>query len=600
MELKEAETIYLSHVERTEKLIDSMGDNPQKINAFITNTYATLLHNEPAFLWFELGAIVSTTVGKNIQTAIQGNIYPAGQAGPANIALNAFAMGNQAIFKDIVPLFLTYQEIGLEGITLLENSILVDSFRKPWVSNAFKGFAELQTAQKEIAQSLNLSLENLNVISNLFSDEKYLEQAHKIAMNIANQEQKTVQDIYDDDFLAVMLDPALGLIGHAAKLDEIRILDQSFPFFDYIDNPADIDQRLKFAEVLLNAIEEGIRNGEFERLQHEVINHANHSLWMANPNAASHTLGDINGAYWGQQADLCDQEIKNQVIAFINNEMNPTTLQETVIPPFIDNHDQNISSIFSGMHEIVKINVDPLDYFLVNNPNYEVIAKDISELWASTNYLRAPINGGTALWNPQIPYLNNSTYIALYNDGEYHYYQPHGEVRGITFPFIFDKNTGVPLTMPMLDAAGHYDHASTIDTIYNHPEAFNTPTHINWYNPYWDQVLSQAQLQAAQHYFKSITIDNFMNAVLQPSSLQFQLSSNDIFHQEPANINFSSTNEPIVNTFSQLGKISIISMELANGMLFEVNSAGNFDCVNCNNMMKEHMENAANTILHSL
>lgn len=40
MNQKEAEQVYLYHVNRTEELISSMGDNPQAINAFITNTYS--------------------------------------------------------------------------------------------------------------------------------------------------------------------------------------------------------------------------------------------------------------------------------------------------------------------------------------------------------------------------------------------------------------------------------------------------------------------------------------------------------------------------------------------------------------------------------
>ncbi len=105
MKQSEAEQVYLNHKARTEALINSMGDNPQAINAFITNTYSTLYQNEPAFLWFSLGTMVSSTVGQNLQVATQAVIRTAGQAAPAKLVVDSFGKGNQAIFKDIIPLF---------------------------------------------------------------------------------------------------------------------------------------------------------------------------------------------------------------------------------------------------------------------------------------------------------------------------------------------------------------------------------------------------------------------------------------------------------------------------------------------------------------
>ncbi len=50
MNQHEAEQIYSYHVARTEALINAMGNNPQTINAFITNTYEALFQKEPTFL----------------------------------------------------------------------------------------------------------------------------------------------------------------------------------------------------------------------------------------------------------------------------------------------------------------------------------------------------------------------------------------------------------------------------------------------------------------------------------------------------------------------------------------------------------------------
>ncbi|MBS0288248.1 MAG: hypothetical protein JSR17_13195 [Proteobacteria bacterium] len=61
MNQSEAEQIYLYHAKRTDEQINALGNNPQAINAFITNTYATLSKENPTFLWFSLGTIVSGT-----------------------------------------------------------------------------------------------------------------------------------------------------------------------------------------------------------------------------------------------------------------------------------------------------------------------------------------------------------------------------------------------------------------------------------------------------------------------------------------------------------------------------------------------------------
>lgn len=128
MNLNEAEQVYFYQVERTKALLNSMGNNPQAINAFITNTYAALSQNDPAFLWFSLGTVVSNKVGQNLQFSAQTSIHLANQAPFANVILNNFSEGNQAIFKNIVTLFLTYESIGMDGIELLRDS----SFENPF------------------------------------------------------------------------------------------------------------------------------------------------------------------------------------------------------------------------------------------------------------------------------------------------------------------------------------------------------------------------------------------------------------------------------------------------------------------------------------
>ncbi len=182
-----------------------------------------------------------------------------------------------------------------------------------------KNYSLLQTQQITIANALGLTLNDPKVIAQLFSDEKNIELAHSVGMGIAIEEQKTVQDIYEKELVDILLDPALGWLGHQAKLDEINILDKSYRLFDYIDDPADLEQRLHFAEILLTAVEDGISNGELSKFQADVHKMAAHTLWMANPHSKPNAISEMNGAYWGQQADEHDKKVKDSVLAFINN-----------------------------------------------------------------------------------------------------------------------------------------------------------------------------------------------------------------------------------------------------------------------------------------
>jgi hypothetical protein len=612
MKQSEAEQVYLKHVERTNAVIRTMGGDHQAINAFITNTYAELSRQNPTFLWFSLGAVVSGTVGKNLHAATLASINTSGQAKSASIIIKAFSTGNQEIFKNILPLFFTYNEIGLEGIELLKNSSIPNPFSDVSIINAVKNYSLLQAQQTRIANELNLPQNNPKVVEQLFLNKNNIKLAHSVAMGITQEEQETVDEIYGQELLDVMLNPTLGWIGHQGKLDEIKILNKPYNFYEYVDNPANLEARLKLAEILFLAIEKGISNGELLIFQSEVQTMADLTLWLANPHTAPHLINEINGAYWGARADAHDIKFKEWVVSFINQDsVQSNDHKDLAINNPIDNDQQNIlPSVFSGENEIVKITVDPLKLFLTTNPNYELIAHNLSELLSSGNFNHSPIHphygGGTALWSDELPYLRNPTYIAIYNDGEHHYHQPLGEVRGVTFPFMYDKNTSIPLTMPIIDGKGHYDHVSTIETLYKNPDAFNTPSHLHWYNPYWNKAIHQAKVDHMNHYFKSITIDPFMNSIMNAgiiskdivladskSNDKWKLNLRDIVHNDSGEIG-------LPKGIAGIHKWAISSIELASGKLLEVNSSGNFVCTNCNDYTATHLESAANSMVHHI
>lgn len=274
---------------------------------------------------------------------------------------------------------------------------------------------------------------------------------------------------------------------------------------------------------------------------------------------------------------------------------------------FIDDGSYSIfPSVFSGEKEISKITIDPLATFLSMNPSFEVIAETPEELLASGDYFKSPWYYATALSNPQLPYLNNSTYIMVYDVQDILYYPIDGEVRGITFPFIFDTNTGVPLTVPLFDDIGHYSHESTIEILYSNPELFNTPGHINWYNPYWNDVVAQAKQQAITDYHMNLfsqSFMHFMTAGITHYSQDFvlveyhsnnKINMSDVFYDSNTlnNSNFGNSSL-FLSEGDAPAKVVISSIQLADGTLLERNDMGGFSCSNCSSHTQE-LEQAAN------
>ena len=131
MEVTEAYAVFLDKDQKTKGFIKKFSDS-QLANAAITSIYWKLSKKDPAFLWFQGAAIASNQVGKNIlssgsraiieQSELLANAITNNtpiKTDELEILYNSLAMGNIAIFENIIPLYLTYQEIGIEGLKLL-------------------------------------------------------------------------------------------------------------------------------------------------------------------------------------------------------------------------------------------------------------------------------------------------------------------------------------------------------------------------------------------------------------------------------------------------------------------------------------------------
>lgn len=194
-----------------------MSNSPLTINVFITNTYTTGSQKHPVFLWVSLGTIVSSKVGQNLKIAGNVVIGSAEQAEFAKVVLENLSLGNQRIFKDIMPILLTYESVGIEGIEVLSKSNIDNPFKKSFILNAMRDYSQVQKQQAIIAASLGLPLNDPKVITQLFQDKKYVYLAHSIAMSISIEEQAIGQNTYEQDLANVFQDPIWKGLVKASK-----------------------------------------------------------------------------------------------------------------------------------------------------------------------------------------------------------------------------------------------------------------------------------------------------------------------------------------------------------------------------------------------
>lgn len=309
--------VYQQHKINTESFLSNLGDDPVVRNAAITNVYSALSKQAPAFLWLSLGTLVSGTVGKNI--ALTGKIDggSAGQLEAANVIYNAFSRGNQDIFKNIIPLYLTYQDVDITGIQVIENSKLKGEFASNEVYSAFHNYHSLQETQQQIADTMELEVNDPKVVKALFSDDGNIELAKSIGIDVTSHEQQKAQPLYNDSVTKILTDPILGMGGDLLQLGGIKITGQYYSMLDYIDNPAELEQRMLFADILLNNV--GLAASDpalFSMYQSEVRMSAAYTLWMANPHV--HNLDGENGLFWAKKAETFDTEFLEKIDAFLD------------------------------------------------------------------------------------------------------------------------------------------------------------------------------------------------------------------------------------------------------------------------------------------
>lgn len=537
MDASEVSQIYKDNYSFVTNLI--AGKDDISANVFITNTYHTLYKQDPAFMWFALGGLVSSQVGTGIFTSSLTANTPIHNL---DTLTENLPLGNKSIFIDLVPLYLTYLEVGLDNLINyhLSGENEEDLFSDNAIE-AFKSLDVLHSWQIQKATELNVAPNSVEVITELFSNEEMHDIAIQAANKFAAHEQNIVQDMYSQDFTEILM--KLMNLPEFMHVTGITINGVYISMNEHVTDPSSLYQRIEFAKVLIEETAKNFTDPESLQAFNKQLNitvHTNTNL--ANPYYLASNHAELDGtdlAYINKY----ESDLKNEVESFFIQddfwdkiELNlihanaEASLQDSFTPSMddINIHTEEVNLEALNIESLT--DEQYLNIFLMNNPEYDVIAMSAQELYSSGAYFRTPCPYGTTdlyFSNPALPYLTNNDYL-IYSLGEFVYFPIDGETRAITFPMIYNTQTGDILTVPMGDN-GEVNANSTIDLIYNNPEIFNQTGDIKWFNPYYNGMIEIAsQMQFVQHNFNIPTTQDFINAVVAPNGdILFNLAPYD-------------------------------------------------------------------------
>ena len=592
--------IFEQQQDKTELFLKNIGNDPVAKNAGITNVYGALAEKDPTFLWLSLGALVSGTVGKNIQAT---GLAPDFLNAPSKI-YNAFPGGNQSIFKDIVPLYLTYQAVGYEGIKAIKNSPYKNDFASNKIYSAFENHHKLQENQAKIARDMDLDRNEPKVIEALFSIPENIELAKRTLIDFAFNEQTVVQPLYTDEVTHILTNELLGALGDQAFLGGVKINDQYYAMLHYIDDPSDFNQRMQFVEILGNAVANAAGNPElFSQYTSEVANSASCSLWATNP-YSGRALDGITGVYWGGKADKFDDSF----IAAIHNFLDIAKDIKSAKPPSENRDVENVSFISDTDNLKIDINL--------SEKQLDILHSSPKSLDEYPHYFTSyDQQGNTYYYNDSLPWFpNDSSYFYKNQHGLYFSFNPWGETRGLPFPVLIESKTQTPLTTPLIEGQPVKQTTDSISLLFNEPEVFTQHSSTAFDN-YSHNMKALAQHNAIFGFGQGM-----MNGI-DAQAKQFTLGLKDVLS---AGNNFNlqingqslSLEDGLDAALSKLknagelahgyetespgqARIVISSITLADGTTYDLTDSGRYECVNCS-ILNNGFDSAVNDFINGV
>lgn len=183
-------------------------------------------------MWFSAATLGSNQIGKTINLA---SVPVLNNCEKTQTVSLGFSFGNQTIHNNIVALYYTYKDLGIEGLAQLRKDDPEQSYITPSALNAFELYSVLENQAINYANSQELSPIDLNVIKHVLNQDGNLETLKDASMYLVEHEQKIVAPMYDKVFFDS--DKTVGevlsdvsyiemLVANGFKLSGATVLDK--------------------------------------------------------------------------------------------------------------------------------------------------------------------------------------------------------------------------------------------------------------------------------------------------------------------------------------------------------------------------------------
>lgn len=315
-QIRDSHSFYESFTRMAEPYLTSCGGNSDvRKNLCINNAYYQAGILNPYFLWPQAAVLGSAKVGQNIGLTQEMNILTFGLHSEIHELSIQLPIGNQAIFKDVMPIWMLYKKEGYAGIERIKDT-LAREYKKSHdaILSAFRNQEILESKVNSLASSMKLPVNSPEVINKFFSLSENRELALDISMDLVRHEQTIVQKIYVDAVNSALTNPVNMAMGSFLHLDGVTVNGKNFSFAKWVKDPSNFEHRMAYFRAIftevVNLHANPIQTHEYhEQVRKELIFNT-FRVYPADINAPQ-----ISASPWQQYL----KDHKNKAIDFIHS-----------------------------------------------------------------------------------------------------------------------------------------------------------------------------------------------------------------------------------------------------------------------------------------
>jgi hypothetical protein len=231
------------------------GTSDVRKNVCINHAYYQAGIVNPYLLWPMAAVLGSAKVGQNIALTQQMDVLTFGMNAEIHELGIQLPVGNQAIFKDVMPLWMLYKKEGYAGIERIKET-LKENYKKSYgaILSAFRNQEILDGKVKDLAFSMGLPANSPEVMNKFFADPSNRKMALDISMDLVYHEQKIVQKIYTNPVNTALTNPANIAMGSFLHLDGVTVNGKRFSFAEWVKDPSNFEQRMAYFRAIFTEI----------------------------------------------------------------------------------------------------------------------------------------------------------------------------------------------------------------------------------------------------------------------------------------------------------------------------------------------------------